>query len=45
MKWLDANVVCALATIASSKVFMKGASHLRVSDLGEVSGEPTFQGL
>ena len=45
MKWLDANVVCALAAVASSEVFMKGTSHLRVSDLSEMSRESAFQGL
>ena len=45
MKWLDANFVCALAAVASSEVFMKGTSHLRVSDLSEMSGDSALQVL
>ena len=45
MKWLDANVVCALAVVASPEVFMKGAGHFCISDLCEVPGESVLQGL
>ena len=45
MKGLDANVVCTLAAVTPSEVFMKGTGHLRVSELSEMCGESAIQGL